>query len=319
MIALDRLQQIIPADVALANKSLATALQQISGIQNLSSPELATITGAIETTKNLPLISAQTQAVPDNVANFYASNVALGGGVNGTIRIVDIIGLAAGWIATEVFTETVEIFSTMNMTNLIQVYQTMNNVMSGTYGSPTLGPITIPPGLPGAGDYYALTGGSPISAADNAMTGLSGDSPSTGPGVISAIGPAISSLASIYPEQTARLNVLWTSLAEQISRENLLQPQAQLDFSSLTSNDTGSIYGFIFSLPSYGLDIQVGGMAQFIELISDITTQGGQAVIGCLREGRNQAVLNNAGINTNSNIPMDPNPPPPQATLLPSN
>lgn len=36
MIALDRLQQIIPADQALANKALATSLAQVGGISKLT-------------------------------------------------------------------------------------------------------------------------------------------------------------------------------------------------------------------------------------------------------------------------------------------
>jgi hypothetical protein len=52
--------------------------------------------------------------------------------------------------------------------------------------------------------------------------------------------------------------------------------------------------------------------------MADLTTQGGEAIIGCLREGRNQVALGNGGLYTNTKIPGDPNPPPPEAQLLPS-
>ena len=75
MIAYDRLSQIIPADQALAAKAFATSLQQISGITNMTLPVLANTIVNLQTTNNLPLISALTQAVPTSVANYF-SNIA---------------------------------------------------------------------------------------------------------------------------------------------------------------------------------------------------------------------------------------------------
>ena len=43
MITLDRLQQIIPPDQALANKALSVALQQIAGISNNPLPTMAAV------------------------------------------------------------------------------------------------------------------------------------------------------------------------------------------------------------------------------------------------------------------------------------
>ena len=150
------------------------------------------------------------------------------------------------------------------------------------------------------------------------MTGLNGSMPSTGPGLIPVANSTIVGLVSTYPTQTTTLNTLWNNMAQQVVTENTLQPIAQLNFANLTANDAGSIYGFIFSLPDYGHDTQQGGTAQFIELIANTTTQGGQAIVASLRQGRNQQALGNAGINTNSNIPADPAVLPPQAVLIPS-
>ena len=52
--------------------------------------------------------------------------------------------------------------------------------------------------------------------------------------------------------------------------------------------------------------------------MADLNTLGGEAIVACMREGRNQVALGNSGIFTNTRIPSDPNPPPPQANLLPS-
>lgn len=312
MIALDRLQQIIPADQALANKALSVALQQVNGIGYNNLPTFARTVSNLQTTKDLPLISALTQAVPPAVANYYLTTLAAGSGPNGDIRVTDIMGLAAGWIATDAFTRTVEIFATMNLTYLTSVFQTMANAYNGDYGDTEAGPLTIPGGLPGAGTYNGTVNPSPppdysptaIEEAMNVLTPL-------------AIA-GISSLQSSYPTETAELNTLWTSMAQQVVREDTLQPIIKLNYADLTPNDRNSIYGFIYNLPSYGTQTQVGGMAWFIEAMADLTTQGGQAIVACLREGKNRVALNSAGLVTNSNIPAEPVPAPPEAVLLPS-
>ena len=55
---------------------------------------------------------------------------------------------------------------------------------------------------------------------------------------------------------------------------------------------------FVQSLPEYGLDVFAGGTAYFLEQIADTSTQGGQAMVGCLREGRNNARLNTTQLGT---------------------
>ena len=298
MIALDRLQQIIPADQALANKALATSLQQIGGINNLTLPGLAAVTNAMQTTRDLPQITALTQPVPSSVANYFTSTLADGTGPSGTILIVDLLGTAAGWISTDAMTETVSILSTMDTNALTTVYQTMNDVVTGVYGDPITGPVVIPTG-PYAGTY--------IDANEVFSTVLT-----------PAAQTEITALTIAYPTEIAQLNTLWTNMANQLVTEQTLQAAANLSFANLQSNQKNSIYGFIFSLPGYGLDTEVGGTAQFIEAVADLTTFTGQAIVACLREGRNQRALGAAGIVVSNNIPEAPATPPPQATLIPS-
>jgi hypothetical protein len=78
------------------------------------------------------------------------------------------------------------------------------------------------------------------------------------------------------------------------------------------------VYGFIYSLPGYALNTEVGGTTQLIEAIADLSTFTGQAIIACFRQERNQAVLSSVGIQTSSQISSLPATTPPQATLLPS-
>jgi hypothetical protein len=308
----NRLAQIIPADQALANKALAVALGQVNGISTINLPTFAESVKNLETTKDLPLISALTQAVPSSVANYYTSTLAVGGGVNGDIRITDILGLAGGWVATDAFTRTVELFGQMNLTQLILIYNTMYRALNGDYGPTDSGPLIIPGGRPCAGTYNGVAFPSPPpdydpTAISLAMTCLTG----------SALAE-IANLETAYPAQTTELNTLWNSMAAQVVSEDTLQALIKLNYADLTANDRNSIYGFIYSLPGYGIETEEGGIAWFLEAMSDLSNLGGQAIIACLREGRNQVLLNASGIYTNTRIPGDPNPPPPQANLLPS-
>jgi hypothetical protein len=298
MITLDRLQNIIPPDQALANKALATSLKQIGGITNLSLPQLSLAAAAVQTTRDLPQITALTEATPASVANYYINSLATGTGTNNNILITDILGTAGGVVSAPALTETLEILSGMNTANLAGIYDVMSEVVNGVYGDPVTGPVIIPSG-PYAGTY--------TDANEVFSTQL-----------IPAAQTEIGIIVSLYPTEVDQLNTLWDSMADQLVLESGLQSAANLDFADLTANQKSSIYGFIYSLPSYGLDIKEGGITQFLESVCDLTTFTGQSIVACLRQSQNQAALGAAGIVVSSTIPAEPDPPPPDAVLIPS-
>lgn len=323
MIAYDRLSQIIPADQALANKALSVSLQQLAGVQNLTLPVLANTISQLETTRDLPLVTALTTAVPSYVSDYYKNH--LGAGDGKPVLITNVLGLAAGWVATDAFTETVAIFSTMDLTYLTLIYQTMAHLVAGdySYADPDypgdgITYVIIPAGLPAAGTYYPDVIPNPppnepppnyitvVSAEDKAMSVLITDAQAE-----------CAHLVSIYPSQTSQLNTLWTGMCQQVVTEKLLQPKVGINFSQLVNN-TNTVYSFIESLGTYGTDTQVGGMAWFIENVADLNTFAGQSMVAALRQGRNMPLLNNAGIQTSTTIPLTPNPPLAQANLIPS-
>lgn len=327
MIAYDRLSQIIPSDQALAAKALAASLQQISGVTNTTLPVLANATINLQTTNNLDLISALTQAVPVPVAN-YLSNI---GGTNGnSVVICDVLGIAAGYLVSDIFINTVSTLANTNTTYLTTIYQNMNSVVGNVYGDAVNGPVTIPVGKPAAGTYYANIAnvGNVLTivatAADNAFTGGAGDDgtgnvlPATGPGLFAVAYPEIGNIVTASPVQVAVLNSNFNSLGAQVTQEKTLQAAAQIDFANLIPNNSPTVYSLIYSLPTYGRQTEQGGMAQFWEGIANISTFTGQAVVAVLREGQNLAYLGNAGIQTNSTVPDAPNPPIPPANLIPS-
>jgi hypothetical protein len=298
MITYDRLSQIVPAGQALACKALSVSLQQIAGISTMRLPDLANAVIPQQTTRDLPLISALTVAVPPDVANYFSSTVAVGSGPNDSIVVCDILGTAGGFVSAGAMANTISNLANVNVVSLTSTYSTMANVVDGTYGDPTTGPVVIPTGP------YANTYLDAEEAFANALI----------PGAQSQIGTVVSS----YPSQTANLNANWNNMAAQLTREISLQAQAGINYANLVPDSTSSMYSFIFTLPSTGRDTQTGGICQLVESVADYTSFTGQAVIACLREGRNQVALQSVGITTNADIPAEPNPPPPTANLIPS-
>jgi hypothetical protein len=332
MIAYDRLSQIVPADQALAAKALATSLQQIAGITNMTLPVLANTVSQMQTTNNLPLISALTQAVPTPIANYVAN---LAGTSGKPIVVCDVLGIAAGYQVAQQFANTVAEFGNINLNHLTQIYRTMNSVVGSVYGDPIMGPVTIPTGQPAAGTYYAdvqtsNTGNSGNSmsnvvmatAADVAFTGNadpdSTNPPPTGPGLLPVAQIELANIDTVSTAQVAVLNSYFSSMAAQVKQEQNLQSLAQINFATLTANDVSTVYSLIYSLPSYGQQQETGGQTQFWEGVANINTFTGQAVVATLREGHNRVALNHAGVQTNSTVPSAATPPIPPANLIPS-
>ena len=292
MTALDKLSQIIPPDIALANKALAVSMQNISGIASLTLPKLAKQVQQTQTNFGLPLVNSQTAPISAATASYFATTLAKGTGPNGTITVYDMLGTSAG---AKAITSAPAIMSTMNLTTLQSIYQTMSDTAAGVYGPPT-GPIVIPSG-PAAGTY------ADIDAAFNT-------------GLIPAAQYEIASVSATYPNQVSELNTSWGALGTQLTNEKALQTAANLDFTKLVANSRSAVYGFISSLPQYGQDTTQGGAAQYLEAVSKTTILPGQAIVGVMRQG--QTNLQSSGISGTSNVPNGSTPPPAQANLSPA-
>lgn len=289
MIQLDRLQSIIPSDQAIGNKGFATALQQVTGIMYLTLPEFARTVEGMENTQDLSIIQSQTVAVPASVADYYINTYGIPTNPIPTLQITDVLGTPSGWVHTDALNNTLTQFQQMNTGALQTIYQTMLNVVNGVYDQPDpmdpmMTVVIIPPGTPGTGTY---------ATKDDAILAL-----------IPLAQAEIVTLQSTYPTQTAILNTDWQAMANQLVLEQTQQSRANLNFADLLPNDRNSMFGFVFALPNYGLDLAPGGMSDYIERLADTSAQTGQAIVGCLREGRDRAELDAVGIGTNSEIPI---------------
>ncbi len=308
MTALDKLSQIIPPDQALANKALATALQQITNISSLNLPRLANAVSNVQTNFGLPLVNAQKTAVDPAVANNISNTLGVGSGPNGTLTIDNSMGIAAGFVVTSAFNNVITLINSMNLSNLANIYTDMTATANGTYG-PATGPITIITG-PAAGTYDNINAAFSGQIANaNAGTGGNGLIPSVNSNVIPNI-------IATYPSQTTSINTNWNSMMTQLNTEKKVQQSATIDFANLIPNSNPPIYSFVLSLPQYGQDTAANGAFQYLESVADLTNLTGQTLVAALRQG--QSNIATTGIATTSNVPVNPNPPPPEATLTKS-
>jgi len=300
-ISYERLARIIPADQALACKAIQVSLQQIKNINNLVLPQLSAAFVDMQTTRDLPSISALEQAVPASVASFYSSSYATGSGPDGTLVITDLLGAAVGVNYTSVLGNTTVTINSMTsagfLAGLTDTYGRMQNTVNGVYGNAVIGPVIIPAGT-GAGTY---------ADADSALQQLIANATSQ-----------VSNISASYPTQSGVLNSNFNSMAAKLVSENTNLALASIDIPNLGTSGRGPIMSFVQSLPGYGTNTEANGPAQFIETVADLATQGGQAMVACLREGRNLLLLNGVGIGQDTAIPSEYAGVVPQANLIPS-
>jgi len=305
MITYERLSKIIPADQALACKAMSVSLQQIKNVSTLSSPQLAVAFVGTVTTRDLDQINALTTAVPPDVAQFYTDYYATGTGTGNTLVLTDLLGAAVGVTYIDQLNNVVTTINSLGnignvnaLANLTTIYTRMQNTVNGVYGNAVTGPVTIPAGY--AAGVYAN--------ADVAF------STALIPNAVIEIGNVVTA----YPAQTTSLNTEFNTMAQKVITENNNLTLATINIPELTTTDRGPVMSFVESLPTYGLNKEQNGPVWFLEQVADITTLGGQAIVGCLREGQNLAILNNVGIGVDTGIPSESSLPIPVANLIPA-
>jgi len=292
-----QLSQIIPPDQALASKALQAGLQQVKNIFDTSLPALAAASEGLESNVGLDDINALTEPLPANVAAYFTTTLATGSGVNGLLLLTDVIGSITGINITEPFASTTVTLNSMtsegdfnSLTNGSNgVYTVMETTIAGTYTAedpmmPGDWYTTIPVGLPGAGTYGpANTANASIA---NAFSG----------GLNPAMYSTVANIASANPTQVANTTAYFNTICTQLQTQNTNLALAGISFANLIAGQQP--WGLVYSLGPNGLDVAEGGAAYVLQSVADTNTQGGQAMISTMREARNQARLNTAGMQT---------------------
>lgn len=316
------LKKIIPPDQALANEALSRALRQVKDIFNADLPIVATVVSNLETTKDLDLIGQLFQIFPSTVASYYANTFATGTGPGNAITVADVIGTASGNTINSELPTVTQVVSELGNSGALNtltadggsassavngVYTVMQYCLANAYTTSTLidpGPppiilytITIPTPLPGQGTYASFDF---TTAIDSAFVNL-----------IANANAAITAIAVANPDQANTTNAAYANMATQLQVNVTNCQAAGIDIGNLVSNianasleanSTSSVMSFVGSLHDIGLDVSQGGQAQFVQQVSNVSTLSGQAVIASMREGRNIAILNAAGIQLDTQV-----------------
>jgi len=267
----DNLVADAPAVNGLAQLSPATvfyrAQQDVPAGININNTDywLPTTIAGLSTMAGLPLIQAQTAAIDSSVASYFSSNMATGSGPDGTITTCDVIGTAIDHsnIAAQLA------IATSAMANIVTLdASNIANINSA---------------------YLAIAG------AANATV------------VVANITRANGNITNIYNNantqvvsNVATLNTAWSAIANVLSTEKTYQTSAGIDYTNLQSGEKVSTMSFVQQLPIYGTQTSSCGPAYFLEQVANTSIIGGQAIVGALREGQNNQVLNAAGLGVNT-------------------
>jgi hypothetical protein len=304
-ITYDQLRKVIPADQALANKAITSALQQVKSIFNTTGPTLSAAIVGLELNKGLPAIDSLTSPLPANVVTYFTSTFSNGTGVDGLFLLTDLVGTPTGWVMNDALSNTTSVLNLLTSNGALNplitpntgLYAVMANTANGVYTSSTSTPnpdppppdlfsytVTIPSGLPGAGTYGTYD--SAVAAQADAFNS----------GLIPYMISTVANINASYGSLVSATNTNWNNICAQIVLENTNLAQADVDFGNLVPGTRPT--GIALGLTSYGLDVVEGGAAFVLESLSQTATQGGQAIISTMREARNQERLSDAGVQT---------------------
>jgi len=253
----------------------------------------------MQTLKGLDLIANSPTPLPAAAQSYLLNTFAAGSGPNGTYLVTDFIGSATGITANPALSQASTFIinnASGSLSSLGTLYAQMVDVVDDVYGAPPT--ITVPSG-PAAGVYPTY---------DDALEALVVASDA-------AIGTVISTTGTA---NVAAINSAWFAMASEWVKEPTNQAKASINLATISTSAQLPITSFIGGINAYGQDTQVGMSAQVLESVADITIQSGQALVGALREGRNNQEMDAAGIAHDNASPSTPPSPPPQAALADS-
>lgn len=119
-------------------------------------------------------------------------------------------------------------------------------------------------------------------------------------GLIDDANTEIDSILAANATTATNLNLAWDNIGTLLTAEQNFRAVALTSSAGSTDND---IYAFILSMTVYAFDTAPYMCADLLEKISDLTTLGGQYLIGLMRETRNTNRINLMGGIMDNSIP----------------
>lgn len=311
----DELGKIIPPADAVANKAIQLGLQQINNIPNVPLPDLAeAVLGAV----NNPWLATNAYLPNDLVSTgapipeYYRATQEVPAGTD--------INNTAYWTPT-----TLGGLSTMSGLPLIQAQTTPVATSVTDYFATTVATGTGPDGTITTYDVLGLaldadnfaaqlnTATTAVNALQTAGSLATLNTAYTNillavnnAAVITEIANANAAIAALSASPyVTTLNTAWVYMANLMNLSARYTTEAGIDYFNLQSGDKNSVYGFVQNLSQYGRMTANGDAAEFLDNLADTAVLGGQAMVGAMREGRNQARLDANGIYNTNQVPSN--------------
>ena len=312
----DELGKIIPPANAVSNKAFQSALQQVTNIAQTPAPNFAVSMVDLPRTPWTNTVPYQANAV---VALATASPAGPAQLLPDTVfyRAQQDVDVGTAIVDTNYWQPyTPDGISTMADLPLIEALTaavpasvaTAFNAEAATGTGPN-GTVTVCDVIGTATDHWDFatrltsataavntlqTAGS-LTTLNNAYIAIV--SAANDAAVLTQINNANAAIAALSANpQVPILNTAWNYIANYLNREKGFQNQAALNYFELVPDEKVSVYALSQSLGQFGTQCQACGPNQFLQNVVDQTTLTGQAVVGALREGQNQAQLAAAGL-----------------------
>ena len=317
------LGKVIPPAQAVANKAVQVAFEQITNITNSTIPAFAdtidTVTrnpwnsntsylanAVVANAPAVPTVGNLAQLSPSTV--FYRAQQDVPAGVS--INTTDY------WLPTTLGCG----LSTMADLPLIQAQTTPIDSSVTAYFSNTMATGTGPDGTITTCDVIGLaidhdnfdtrlttvadvidglgTGLDDLSQIYTLMLGSANDAAMIA--YISSANAEIESIRSVHPDQVAAMNTDWVYMANLMNLSAKYTTEATIDYFTLPAGDKISTMSFVQNLPQYGNQTDACGPAAFLNSLANTDTLTGQAIVGAMREGKNNQSLGEARLNVNT-------------------
>ena len=317
------LGKVIPPAQAVANKAVQVAFEQITNITNSTIPAFAdtidTVTrnpwnsntsylanAVVADAPAVPTVGNLAQLSPSTV--FYRAQQDVPAGVS--INTTDY------WLPTTLGCG----LSTMADLPLIQAQTTPIDSSVTAYFSNTMATGTGPDGTITTCDVIGLaidhdnfdtrlttvadvidglgTGLDDLSQIYTLMLGSANDAAMIA--YISSANAEIESIRSVHPDQVAAMNTDWVYMANLMNLSAKYTTEATIDYFTLPAGDKISTMSFVQNLPQYGNQTDACGPAAFLNSLANTDTLTGQAIVGAMREGKNNQSLGEARLNVNT-------------------
>ncbi len=319
---------VMPPPIARSAMAMNISLQQVADLKESNAEKLGNAAINLETNAGLAAIEDQTAPVPQDIVQYYIDTMGKGSGENGTFKMTDGVGTAAGVPHVANFKKINDTISAMNndlytlVNNANGIFFVMRQVATGVYDSgATFVADTEYDSF--AQDYRDPLVSIPIGTHGYVVVEVKEEEEppefTEYPNRNSVINylynlavAEVNRVNSIHIYNIVESNEAYDESSIHVGRELLVLKGSFIQFDETynegynrTEDDPKVIVrdqltvGFATALTAAGEKTDEGEVA---DIMVKMATDDGQSIVAALREGRNKKKLAESGVKSKSDI-----------------